>query len=60
MDWYKQASANLRNYSAELEAQLVSRPFRDMSATEQLITEVKRRLALLDEAIAEAERKAPP
>jgi hypothetical protein len=55
LEWYKKASANLRAYLAQLEAQLILRPFPNMNATEQLIAEVKCRLALLDGLIAEAE-----
>jgi hypothetical protein len=55
LEWHKKASANLRVFLAELEAQLVSRPLPNMNATEQLIVEIKRRLALLDGLIAEGE-----
>ena len=51
--WHKKAAANLRVYLAELEDYLGRAPAgKQRSATEQLIVEVKRRLALLDEMLA--------
>jgi hypothetical protein len=54
LEWHKKARANLRAYLARLESALASRSLGNMTATEQLIAEVKRRLAMLDELIAEA------
>jgi hypothetical protein len=51
--WYKQASANLRQYLAELEgarAELRQQGV-DTRATDQLIGEVRRRLAELDKLL---------
>jgi hypothetical protein len=38
LEWYKQASANLRKYLSELEAALVSGQFADTKPTDYLIT----------------------
>jgi len=52
--WYKQASANLRQYLAELEAARAELRQQgvDTRATDQLIAEVQRRLAELDKLLA--------
>lgn len=39
LEWYKQASANLRKYLPELEAALASGQFSERKPTEYLITE---------------------
>lgn len=54
--WYKQASANLKSYLVELEASKAALTERDSHATSQMIVEVKRRLAQLDELLATTER----
>ena len=58
LEWYKRASTNLRKYLAELEAALAALPLGDERPTEYLISQVKRRLAALDQQIAEAEHQA--
>ena len=52
--WYKRASANLRESLVKLEADLADLRSRgiDARATEQLIAEVKRRLAELERLLA--------
>jgi len=54
LEWYKQASANLRKYLSELEAALVSGQFADTKPTDYLITDVKRRIEDFDRLIKEA------
>ena len=58
LDWHKRARSNLRKYLTELEADLALRSLGNRSATEQLIVEVKRRLGMLDQLIADAESGA--
>jgi hypothetical protein len=55
LEWYKQASANLRKYLPELEVALASGQFSERKPTEYLITEVKRRIEDFDRLIKEAE-----
>jgi len=54
LEWYKQASANLRKYLSELEAALVSGQFADTKPTDYVITDVKRRIEDFDRLIKEA------
>ena len=56
LEWYRLASANLQVYLAELE-QFLAHPRipQQRRAAEQLIVDVKRRLAQLEEATAEHE-----
>jgi hypothetical protein len=49
-NWIRQAAANLRRTLTELEA-AKGRPELNIAATEQLISEVKRRIAKLDERL---------
>ena len=55
LEWYKQASANLRKYLSELEAALASGQFADTKPTEYLITVVRLRIEDFDRLIKEAE-----
>jgi|HubBroStandDraft_4_1064222.scaffolds.fasta_scaffold24101_2 DNA repair exonuclease SbcCD ATPase subunit len=49
-NWLRQATANLRRCLTELEA-AKGRPELNTAATEQLISEVKRRIAELDDRL---------